>query len=132
MRNVYILIVLVAMLISACSLDRSNPLDPAGNSNIQEPPIATGIELLSSNSVVLISFNRVDSVNSYYVYRSLTHNGVYERITEVNQVSNITPVVSHIDENVILGIYYFYKITCVTVEGLEGRFSEFKGVRVRQ
>lgn len=132
--SIIILILFVSLFFySGCSLDRNNPLDPKGNSNITEPPIVTGLMLQSISSTVLVKWHKAQNIKEYYVYKSMTHNGIYERIAVIPQsVSGDNQDISYIDSNVQIGIHYFYKISAVNEQGLEGRLSDYKGITVRQ
>ena len=134
MRCKYIVILLL-MLYSACTLDRSNPLDPKANPNIKVPATVTNLELRSANYNVFAEWRRVDGVGSYYLYRCQTHNGVYERIAIIEQPENLwEPVEYHDQWNLLPGNWYFYRVSAVSEipeglrEGLEGRMSDINYV----
>ncbi len=114
MKNILKLIVIVFVIsMIACGLDRSNPLDPE-NGNIDTPKLVTGIELSCSgqgaiNKFVTINWEplQFNESNGYFIYRSQSYDGTYDRITVVrdNQQSSYT------DSDKIIPGAYFYKMS---------------------
>jgi len=135
--------ILILGMLSACSLERNNPLDPQANPDIKIPPEVTGLTLSSAGFTVTARWHRVndESIGSYYLYSCMTHNGVYERIAVVEQPSN--PYVFEViytDERILLPFnFYYYKVSAVTkpiqhptlgMVGLEGKLSDLNYVQV--
>lgn len=88
-RLIKLLIISCCLTIVGCGLDRSNPLDPAGN-NINTPKIVTGIELNSSgqgasNKYIIISWTPLqeNEANGYFIYRSRSFDGSFDLVTEI-------------------------------------------------
>ncbi len=130
-KNSILLIFSILILLStSCSLDKSNPLDPQGNPDMKIPPNIVGLSLASSNQQVKITWTHSTEVDKYYIYRSLTHDGDYERIKEINNTLNDNTM-STVDSDVVLSGLYFYKISGVK-NRLEGHISNFMVVRVVQ
>ncbi len=125
----YVLIILI-FLLTGCSLERNNPLDPLSNSGIVVPQMLSNITLSSSNGKVNIQWTRLDNVHKYYIYRSLSYNGQYIKIAETfnPQTGNF---VTYIDNDVVINSTYFYKLSSVNIQGLEGHISNWKSVKVK-
>jgi len=129
-KTAYLIILSAVLVLSGCSLDRSNPLDPNAN-DIQVPPSITGL-LLASNvaGTVNIKCDRYADVSKYKIYRSLSYDGSYLMIAEVIQPGQNTKP-EYVDENVQPNGYYYYKVSGVNAQGLEGPISPYKGIRVK-
>ena len=130
MKNFVILIIII-LILSACELNHSNPLDPAGNAP-DAPSIVTEIELsLHMNSAdqkyIEISWNNSNSsdctVDYYNIYRGMSYYGVFEIID-----SPLNP--PSYDYDIISGNRYYYKISAVNTNGLEGHLSLPKSINV--
>jgi hypothetical protein len=135
MRNSSILIIIV-LILSACSLERNNPLDPQGNDNIDAPNLVTNIQLFkpenSTNKYVKITWDHQDHADGYFVYRALTLNGVYEDLTDGAGIAN-ADTLFYTDYNVTSGNYYFYKLSAFKhySKTLEGPISAPKGIAIQ-
>ncbi len=131
-KFIFTIIILYSLFFNGCSLERSNPLDPKGNSDITEPRVISGFTVRSSNSIVYLNWDRiVDQIAHYNVYRSLQYDGVFEFRFSVPQ-SETSAIIEITETNVQLEAYYYYKVSAVNLQGLEGRLCEPKGVRVRK
>ncbi|PID28999.1 MAG: hypothetical protein CSB55_02725 [Candidatus Cloacimonadota bacterium] len=136
MRYFYVFLIVLFGLLTGCSLERKNPLDPQGNSDIQVPNLVTGIQLFkpqySSNKYVRITWDHQDHADGYYVYRALTLNGVYEDLTEGTGILN-SDSLFYVDYKVKGGNFYFYKLSAFKDYGkrLEGPVSTPKGIAVQ-
>ncbi len=129
--QVIVLMMVLLCIINACSLDRTNPLDPENNQNVNVPQQVTGLTLTSYGGVVYAKWNRFDNVSKYKLYRSLSHDGQFELIATIdNPSAGISEFVEYIDSNVQLRNYYYYKISAVSLQGLEGPISPYKWVKV--
>lgn len=129
-RISFFLIILLCLITLSCSLDRDNPLDPTSNDNIIVPPMITGLALSSTVSgKVDIRCDRLQDIEQYRIYRSLSYDGSYTKIAELSQpVLGTKPY--FIDNTVEPNGYYYYKVSGV-IAGLEGPISPEKGVRVK-
>jgi fibronectin type 3 domain-containing protein len=124
--------IIIVFLFGSCSLDRKNPLDPHGNDNIEVPLMVVGLELSSTGGVVNIRWQRSEKVNKYRLYRSQSYDGAYELIQTIAMTGLETEnTVTAVDDNVALQQYYYYKVSAVNVQGLEGPISSYKYVLVR-
>lgn len=130
------------MLLS-CSLDRSNVLDPNGH-DINIPPKVENFEIdgeevvsgdyvyikSTNGSVDMIWDNDASGVSGYYIYRSMAYDGLYVRIVELNHIpSNEDPptqTYTDNDELLVPDEWYYYKISAVNAQGLEGFRSSYK------
>jgi fibronectin type 3 domain-containing protein len=84
----------------------------------------TGLTLTTADSRVFLTWNvNREAVGRYIVYRSQTLRGVYEYLATVSQPTNeFEDTVRYTDDGVMAGFYYYYKVTGVSIEGLEGPF----------
>lgn len=129
-RISHLILIIVLLFMVSCSLDRKNPLDPQGNSDMQVPPDVTGLLLSSSNMKVNVKWNRLEVMDKYYIYRSLSHDGDYDRIAEINN-SSAGEYLNYLDSDVVLARSYYYKVSGV-IKGLEGHISNYQWIRVKQ
>lgn len=123
------LLLIIYIVITGCSLDRNNPLDPRGNSDIEEPMIISGFTAISNNASVILKWDKLDNMQEYRVYRSLQYDGIYEFRLTVTQIESST-YIECIDNEVQVDVYYYYKVSAVNKQGLEGKLCEPIVVRV--
>lgn len=138
MRNAYILLAVVSMLLllSACELERVNSLDPR-NSNTAVPQQVTNIEITNSvpgadDKWVELTWSVTQSAAKYYVYRALSYSGSYQNLVPdgiLNPTGGTT--VLYRDTNVFSGNDYYYKISAVNEDGLEGSYSPPQYARIQ-
>ena len=123
---------LLLLIISSCSLDRSNPLDPINNSSIRVPGQVIGVELSvsplsASPRYIDIRWRGMDNVDGYYIYRAYSLHSSFERIVTITN----NQVIQHRDDsNVFSGGTYWYKVSAFNdyPEGrLEGQRSTPQG-----
>jgi len=119
----YSLVVLLLFLsISSCSLDRKNPLDPVGNSSITVPGRVIGLtysKITSPQNLIIVRWNRLSDVDGYYVYRGFSLYTKKERIGTIE--SNL--ITEFVDSNNILtGRRYFYWVSAY-IEYPQGRIE---------
>jgi hypothetical protein len=124
MEKVVVLICVYILLLS-CSLDRDNPVDPH-QGNILVPPQVTNIYIIEQNNFVSISWNGIVDIDGFYIYRSMSYDGFYERLPELD--NNVT---TYEDTDVdIVNNFYWYKLSAFinidedSEERLEGMRSE--------
>ena len=131
-KAILLSLICIIFIFPAC-LERSNPLDPKGNSNIIVPPRVTSLRLQAAGTNVFLSWDRMEGVKEYILYRSSTFRGDYEEIRpRIPQPDDGTRV-EFTDTGVMPGFPYFYDISAVSPEGLEGRRLERpEGIRVLQ
>jgi len=121
----------LGILITSCSLDRSNPLDPYGN-DITAPIKVTGLNIAEySFQSVNLSWDAQEGIPTYYIYRSPTYDGFYSRVDTVHvaiadSLFEPTASVEDFDDELLSGTWYAYKVSGVTEEKLEGERSNFK------
>lgn len=114
MKNLTLLLITIfSLLILACGLERSNPLDPE-SSNINTPKLVRNINLTSSgqgaiNKFITITWDALsnEEANGYYVYRSRSYEGTYDLIKEIRDSQQS----SYIDYEKIVPGPYFYKMS---------------------
>ena len=122
-----VLILAFIIIITSCSLDRSNPLDPL-NSGIQAPGKVTGIQInINDFNYIDISWNPMINVDGFYIYRSQSFAGLYSPL----EAYTTSPTDSLFeDQNVIIpDNFYWYKMSAFKIVGnkkLEGYRSEPK------
>lgn len=136
-RNILIITMTLTLLITACELKRTNPLDPLSHQNIISPPKVTGLTAsgsgpgIESKYVELTWTRNTNDTDGYYIYRGLAYNAAYARIDTVGNVSPDTQI-TRIVPIAAPGFYYFkvsaYKI--YPAGKLEGPLSEWAIARV--
>jgi fibronectin type 3 domain-containing protein len=123
MKEITILLSLL-FLFGGCALDRSNPLDPVEH-DISVPKEVIGIKVShSSSSKIDITWATQDDADGYFIYRSMSIYGHYARID--NDLLNSSEADAFIDDNIITGNWYYYKMSAycwVDNRRLEGRRS---------
>ncbi|HNQ43073.1 MAG TPA: hypothetical protein PKI59_01520 [Candidatus Cloacimonadota bacterium] len=139
----FILILVIAIVFSACGLKRSNPLDPGANPGIEIPGTPAGLGYTTSGAgadvkFVNLTWDSNSSINTdgYYVYRSL---GYFNTFAVVDTVLHIpgAPTQSYVhssenDPSVMRGDYWYRVSAFKIYQGgrLEGRYSEPLFVRL--
>lgn len=121
MKKIFLIALLMVMI--GCSLDlkRNNPLDPA-ESGIY-PPDEIVIFALPSTSYgsINLQWEPLNDVAGYYVYRSLSYNGIYTRIADIESTDNdVLGTYEDFSDNLISETWYYYKVSGYTSNGLEG------------
>lgn len=118
MKNLLLFFILIALVFS-CSLDKSNPLEPQ---NGQAPPVVTIPSKPTSTSTYITLFWKGNENDAgYYIYRSLSRDGNYERVHTYNSSANQNLNYFWNDMTVNPGVRYYYKISVFIDTGLEGR-----------
>ena len=120
MREIVLLFVII-ISIASCALERSNPLDPVDN-DVTAPDKVIGISVSKTSSDdVIITWMPKDKADGYYVYRSLSPTGKFQRID--NGSLNASQYDSFIDDNTVPDRWYYYKMSAYVIVGndkLEG------------
>jgi len=122
----YFISVILFIFTLSCSLERTNPLDPLV-SGTKAPYEVTNITIVTTeNNTIIISWNSVDTVDGYYIYRSQSSDGLYKLIKDEEEKS----VSNYEDSDVeIPSTYYWYKMSAYIIvkeEKLEGYRSKPK------
>ena len=122
----YLTLIILLLFTISCSLDRTNPLDPLV-SGTNAPNEVTNITIVTTeNNTIIISWNSVNTVDGYYIYRSQSYDGLYKLILDEENSS----VSLYEDTYVVIpGNFYWYKMSAyILVDGeiLEGYRSEPK------
>ena len=118
-----ILLLIIIIMVLSCALKRDNPLDPNNNEmNIPDEVVVYPFNPYTSFDVVRLRWELQPSIAaSYYVYRSMSYNGSYLRISEVYPlVTDTLGIFDDYDEDLISGNWYYYRVSAVTATGLEG------------
>ncbi len=129
MKMKYIGAVILLALVLACSLDYENPLDPQ-NTGIDAPPRVRGLNVvLTWDNKVFITWHPItaQSINGYYLYRSLDEDGFFRRLEGIN-LQPIDTLYQDTEVNVF-DKSYWYKISAYVAVGdtvLEGYRSDPK------
>ncbi len=122
----YILLITLIRFTISCSLDRTNPLDPLV-SGTNAPNEVTNITVVTTeNNTIIISWNSVNTVDGYYIYRSQSYDGLYKLI--LDEENNSVSLYEDNDVD-IPGNFYWYKMSAyilINEEKLEGYRSEPK------
>jgi len=95
---------------------------PGGN----PPSNPSGITWESRSSTttsLTISWNKVNSIDGYYVYRSSSATGVYNRVATVTTES-------YTDTNLSAGMIFYYKVSAYNSDG-ESSQTEYAGAATR-
>ena len=132
MKVVYSLFIFI-FCFTACSLERNNPLDPKGNPDVIVPPTPEGVVSASVGTTIRVQWKRTENaelVDHYKLYRASHANGPYSFLLYVYEFGQDDVIA--IDESVVSGLVYFYKVSGVSPpvlgtnppRGLEGRLSE--------
>jgi len=125
MKN--IVLIISVLFILSCSLDRTNPLDPLVSGQ-SAPNEVTNIQIsITENNTIIVTWNSVSNVDGFYIYRSQSYDGLYERIEDLQNINNIN-VYEDTDVD-IPGNFYWYKMSAYIIvddEKLEGYRSEPK------
>lgn len=102
-------LILLIIILAGCSLERSNPLDPVQN-NVEVPSNVIGIDVSKSSSEKIeITWTAQTDADGYYVYRSMSIDGYYQRIDK-DQI-NSGGIESYTDMEIIPGNWYYYKMS---------------------
>lgn len=127
MKKIIVLLVLLIIFSFGC-MKRNNPLDPYGHSNVSVPQKISDFEGNSLSSVAVeLTWTPSPGANGYYIYRSMSMNGNYDRVDneELNS-GGFESFIDH-DDTFIARTYYWYKISAYVSVGdgkLEGYRSE--------
>ncbi len=127
-RYIITIAVLVGILMTSCALKRNNPLDPIGGDTIA-PARVTGLFVPEySNGSVNLSWDAQDIAESYYIYRSHTYDGFYNLVEAViaTEADSLTVTHESFDDVMISGEWYFFIVSAVNAEGLEGQRSLYQ------
>ena len=122
-----IFVILSMTIIFGCSLEHSNPLD---NDKAPNKVIGIEVEAIQSPPKVIITWQDMPDLSAgdgggFYIYRSLSYDGAYERIATIEDPT----ITTYQDEDVILTgeYFYYYKISAyknIDGERLEGQRSD--------
>jgi len=122
------IIILLIFSLTSCSLDRSNPLDPAGDASIKIPGKVMGLsyfkEYSPQNSIIL-RWSELPDADGYNIYRAyslqtkkeLIHTLEFSEVTEYRDIDLIYS-----------GRYYYYWVSGYVdyPQGrLEGKLSDY-------
>ena len=125
-KKIYVILFLLILI--SCSLDRDNPIDPL-HSGIDAPRKVTGIEVINvDNDHLIISWNTMESIDGYYIYRSTYFDGKYGKI--VDEISPSDSLFADTDVELPENFYYYKMSAFKEINGeiLEGYRSEPKYV----
>ncbi len=137
MKKIWLFLAVVAIVILSCDLERSNPLDPDNNGNIDVPSEIKIENITASGSGsaskwVEIEWNKSEDAAYYKVYRALDYNGTYSDLYP-DGIPNTSDSTSYTyrDNNVYSGNYYWYRLAGRSAEGLIGPLSAPSGIGVQ-
>ena len=124
---------LVLAILIGCTFPRDNPLDPQ-YSGMEAPAKVTNVNTISYSDKIKLEWDYDSRASGYFVYRSGFYNGKYERIADVENVSDINwePSYDDTDNSLVPRHWYYYRVSAYIVidadlpEPLEGEFSEKK------
>ena len=127
MKKIIILFTLVLLFSVGC-ISRNNPLDPYGHADVSAPQRVSGLAgNASSGTVVNLTWTPSSAVDGYYLYRSMSMNGKYERVDKDQlNFAGFDTFTDH-DDTFVARQYYWYKISAYVLVGdrkLEGYRSE--------
>ena len=139
-ETLFLLIIILIFLASACSLERTNPLDPKSNPNVTIPPTPVIISSETVGRDIELIWYRTEEIphliHHYNIYRSGSDRGPFRFIRTVYVTEESGETMEYTDSfQIVSGLNYFYKVSAVThpVEGtvpprgLEGRLSDHCG-----
>ena len=135
-----IIILLAAVFLISCSLERSNPVDPENNSDVIVPGEIADLDLTPSTSSSTVKYmdltwSRVSSIDGYYIYKATTYDGEYIRAD--NGGENGVPPADSLyfrDTEVQEDETYYYSVSAYTRVDefiLEGKRSIPRGAKVK-
>ncbi len=130
MQKLTLLVALIVLLfsVSSCSLDRSNPLDPAGDGNIRVPGKVTGLSYFkefSPQNSILLRWNELPEADGYNIYRAYSLHTKKELI----HIMEFSEVTEYRDTDLIFGGRYYYYWVSGYIDypqgRLEGKLSDY-------
>ncbi len=135
MKLFYFLLIIITFVgICACSLKKSNPLEShAFPGDVDwadtDPIVATA----TGGRRIVIRWKEAKNAVGYYVYRSMSYNGRYDRLDDgdihsVNTGSN--ELYTYTDHAIQLNRLYYYKVSAYNDAGGEGHFSPWISVQL--
>ena len=127
MKNIISIILLFFVLISfGCTLDisRNNPLDPYDSGDLIPGEVVIFSLPNTSTGSVILEWDLQNDAAGYYVYRSLSYNGVYTQIADVTFAEDAYIGVLEDYEDLISQTWYYYKVSAYSETGLEGYRSQ--------
>lgn len=118
----YIIPIILILFTISCSLDRTNPLDPLV-SGTDAPNEVTNIQVsITEISTIIITWNSMNTVDGYYIYRSQSYDGLYKLILNEDNSS----VSTYEDGEVTIpGNFYWYKMSAY-IELDEGKLEGYR------
>lgn len=148
MRHIYLALILVLILVSACGLRRTNPIDPLADHNEEfyVPDPVTNIAVTVSGAGLqfkTVEFrwtpNSNTTTDGYYIKRGMAYNALYAVVDTL--LTNTPDQTDHLIHAIhgskpwhsVLPGDYYYKISAWKQYGdrrLEGRESSHIFVRV--
>ena len=123
MMKKILFLIYISILLVSCSLDRDNPVDPH-QSNIRVPQQVTNIFVVKQHNSVSISWDNIEEIDGFYLYRSMSYGGYYELLQDLE---NTVTVFEDTNVEIADNIFYWYKLSAYTIVGedrLEGIRSE--------
>lgn len=135
-------IILTMVVVSACELKRSNPLDPESH---DVPDRVVGLRASGSGAGVLTKYAALtwnknqNNTDGYYVYMGLAYNSAYERVGSIGNSASADSTISY-QVYVDAPGYYYFKVSAYKYYGnkpsvpnpmeddsdfLEGSYSEW-------
>ena len=123
-----ILLLSFFMILSFGCMKRDNPLDPYGHPDVVVPQKVSNFSGSAlSGTTVKLTWTASASVSGYYIYRSMSMNGKYERVDDNRLNAGGFEEFLNIDNTLMASEYYWYKISAyilVNDRQLEGYRSE--------
>lgn len=125
MKRLFLISLVIFCLSCSLDLERSNPLDP-DNSGILAPAEIVNLTIpQTSIGSVNLTWELQNDAAGYYIYRSLSYDGIYTKIADVeftidDEIGNY----EDFSEELISETWYFYKVSGYASNGLEGYRSE--------
>jgi len=120
----------ILLFLGACSLDRTNPLDPKNDASIRVPNKVIHIKLtvLSESQYspsIKIEWPKDNSVDGYYIYRAMSKYSNFVRIATIDNFE----INEYLDsDNIMKGYEYWYRMSAFIDYGekgiLEGKISQ--------
>jgi fibronectin type 3 domain-containing protein len=120
MKNLLLSLFIIFTL--SCSLDRTNPLDPFVSGD-NAPNEVTNVQVsITDNNTIMITWNSVNNVDGYYIYRSQSYNGLYILIKDEESFAASSYEDNDVD---IPGNFYWYKMSAY-IELDEGKLEGYR------
>jgi hypothetical protein len=116
MKNLIMTMLMLSLAFAACNREVPNPLENPSGPDL--PPTPTNLAIFTADRELELTWSVSDSagISMYHIYSSDSLNGEYG-------LFDSTETTEYTATNLMNGRAYFYKVSVVNTEGIEGRLS---------